>query len=69
LPIFECVEGVDGISDGDSITVDAVNGLITNETTGKSYKATQMPPFMRELIAMGGLLRYVEKRLVEKANA
>jgi 3-isopropylmalate/(R)-2-methylmalate dehydratase small subunit len=69
LPIFECVEGVDGITDGDTITVDAVNGLITNETTGKSYKATQMPPFMRELIAMGGLLRYVEKRLVEKAAA
>jgi 3-isopropylmalate/(R)-2-methylmalate dehydratase small subunit len=69
LPIFECVEGVDGISDGDAITVDAVNGLITNETTGKAYKATQMPPFMRELIAMGGLLRYVEKRLVEKAAA
>jgi 3-isopropylmalate/(R)-2-methylmalate dehydratase small subunit len=69
LPIFECVEGVDGISDGDTITVDAANGVITNETTGKEYKATQMPPFMRELIAMGGLLRYVEKRLVEKANA
>jgi 3-isopropylmalate/(R)-2-methylmalate dehydratase small subunit len=69
LPIFECVEGVDGITDGDTITVDAVNGLITNETTGKAYKATQMPPFMRELIAMGGLLRYVEKRLVEKAAA
>jgi 3-isopropylmalate/(R)-2-methylmalate dehydratase small subunit len=67
LPIFECVEGVDGISDGDVITVDAVNGMITNESTGKNYKATQMPPFMRELIAMGGLLRYVEKRLVEKA--
>jgi 3-isopropylmalate/(R)-2-methylmalate dehydratase small subunit len=69
LPIFECVEGVDGISDGDTITVDAANGVITNETTGKEYKATQMPPFMRELIAMGGLLRYVEKRLVEKAKA
>jgi 3-isopropylmalate/(R)-2-methylmalate dehydratase small subunit len=69
LPIFECVEGVDGISDGDIITVDAVNGKITNESTGKEYKATQMPPFMRELIAMGGLLRYVEKRLIEKAAA
>src|ERR1700736_4494041 len=66
LPIFECPEGVDGISDGDTITVDASNGVITNETTGKAYKATQMPPFMRELCAMGGLLRYVEKRLVEK---
>ncbi|HLJ84081.1 MAG TPA: 3-isopropylmalate dehydratase small subunit [Candidatus Eremiobacteraceae bacterium] len=68
LPIFECVEGVDGIKDGDSITVDAANGVITNESTGKAYSATQMPPFMQDLIAMGGLLRYVEKRLVEKSK-
>ena len=68
LPIFECVEGVDGIKDGDSITVDAANGVITNESTGKAYAATQMPPFMQDLIAMGGLLRYVEKRLVEKSK-
>jgi 3-isopropylmalate/(R)-2-methylmalate dehydratase small subunit len=68
LPIFECVEGVDGIKDGDTITVDAANGVITNESTGKTYSATQMPPFMQDLIAMGGLLRYVEKRLVEKSK-
>ena len=68
LPIFECVEGVDGIRDGDAITVDAANGVITNESTGAKFAATQMPPFMQDLIAMGGLLRYVEKRLVEKSK-
>jgi 3-isopropylmalate/(R)-2-methylmalate dehydratase small subunit len=67
LPIFECPEGVDGINDGDTITVDASNGLIRNETSGKEYKATQLPEFMQDLIKMGGLLRYVEKRLVGKA--
>jgi 3-isopropylmalate/(R)-2-methylmalate dehydratase small subunit len=67
LPIFECPEGVDGINDGDTITVDASNGLIRNESTGKEYKATQLPEFMQDLIKMGGLLRYVEKRLAEKS--
>ena len=69
LPIFECAEGVDGISDGDLITVDAGQGVIANETSGKSYKATQFPEFMQELIKMGGLLRYAEKRLREKQAA
>lgn len=66
LPIFECPEGVDGINDGDTITVDASNGVIRNESSGKEYKATQLPEFMQDLIKMGGLLRYVEKRLAEK---
>jgi 3-isopropylmalate/(R)-2-methylmalate dehydratase small subunit len=66
LPIFECPEGVDGISDGDTIKVDADNGVIVNESTGKSFKATQFPKFMQDLIAKGGLLRYVEQRLIEK---
>ena len=69
LPIFECPEGVDGIEDGDPITVDASSGIIRNERTGKEFKATQLPPFMQDLIKMGGLLRYAEKRLAEKQAA
>lgn len=69
LPIFECPEGVDGINDGDQITVDADAGTITNETSGKSFKATQFPKFMQDLIAKGGLLRYAEQRLAEKRAA
>jgi len=69
LPIFESVEAVDAIEDGDPITVDAANGVIRNERSGKEYKATQLPPFMQDLIKMGGLLRYVEKQLAEKQSA
>ena len=36
LPIMESPEAVDGISDGDRLTVDADTGTITNETTGTS---------------------------------
>ncbi|MDQ2818702.1 MAG: 3-isopropylmalate dehydratase small subunit [Candidatus Eremiobacteraeota bacterium] len=65
LPIFECPEGVDAISDGDVITVDADSGVVTNETSGQHYKSTQLPPFMQQLIEKGGLLRYVEQRIRE----
>ena len=69
LPIFESPEAVDGIEDGDPITVDASAGVITNERSGTQYRATQFPQFMQDLIAKGGLLRYVEQRLVEKGMA
>ncbi|HEY5540527.1 MAG TPA: 3-isopropylmalate dehydratase small subunit, partial [Coriobacteriia bacterium] len=39
LPIMEAPEAVDGIRDGDRVTVDADAGIITNETTGETYRA------------------------------
>ncbi len=66
LPIFECPEGVDGINDGDIVTVDADSGVVSNENSGRHYKSTQLPPFMQELIEKGGLLKYVEQRISER---
>ncbi len=60
LPILEAPEAVDGISDGDELEVDTVKGIIVNRTTGKSYQAQPIPPFMQELIAAGGLMEYVK---------
>ena len=63
LPILECREAVAGISAGDTVEVDLESGKITNVTTGKSFRAKPFPPFMRELIAAGGLVNYVKARL------
>lgn len=60
LPILESVEAVDGISEGDELEIDTDSGSITNKTTGKSYQAQAIPPFMQELIAAGGLIEYVK---------
>jgi 3-isopropylmalate/(R)-2-methylmalate dehydratase small subunit len=62
LPIFESPEAVDGIKEGDEITVDADTGIIRNVTTNKEFKATSVPPFMQELIAAGGLMAYTKKK-------
>ncbi len=59
LPIFESVEAVENISEGDELTVDAGTGIITNVTTGKTFRATPVPPFMHQIIAAGGLINYV----------
>ncbi|MCL5102936.1 MAG: 3-isopropylmalate dehydratase small subunit [Armatimonadetes bacterium] len=63
LPILECPEAVAGISDGDTVEIDLEAGKITNVTTGKSYQAKPFPPFMRELIEVGGLVNYAKEKL------
>ena len=60
LPILESAEAVDGISEGDELDVDTESGEIINKTTGFSYKALPIPPFMQELIEAGGLMEYVK---------
>ena len=62
LPIIESDEAVDGIQDGHEVEVDLANGEITNQTTGKSFKANPIPPFMQEIIDDGGLMKHIAKR-------
>lgn len=59
LPILECPEAVKGISAGDIVSCDLGEGVIFNETTGKSYKAEPFPPFIQEIISDGGLMKHI----------
>lgn len=43
LPILECEEAAEEIQAGDKVSVDFDTGIITDETTGKSYKAQPFP--------------------------
>ncbi|MGN0907199.1 MAG: 3-isopropylmalate dehydratase small subunit [Bullifex sp.] len=59
LPILECEAACDGISEGDTVSVNFDTGVITNETKGESYQAEPFPPFMQALIKAGGLASYM----------
>ena len=61
LPILECPEAAAAIRAGDEVTVDFDTGVITDRTTGQTFTAEPFPPFMRELIAAGGLAAYLKK--------
>jgi 3-isopropylmalate dehydratase small subunit len=61
LPIFESVEAIEGIQEGDELTVNSENGTIQNVTSGKTFSAHPFPPFMQQLIEAGGLMNYVKK--------
>ena len=69
LPILECPEACDAISDGDVVSVDADTGTITDETTGAVFHAQPFPPFIQEIINEGGLVARTKKKLAEKDNA
>lgn len=59
LPILECEEAAEDISDGDIVSVDYDTGVITNETTGKTYQAEPFPEFIQNIIQKGGLIQSI----------
>ena len=61
LAILECDEAAKDIKAGDEVEVDFDSGLITNCTTGKTYKAQPFPPFIQNIIKNGGLMNSIEK--------
>lgn len=62
LPIMECPEAVDAISAGDTVSMDFDTGVITDETTGKTFQAEPFPPFIQKIIADGGLMKSLTKK-------
>ena len=63
LPILECPEAYDKISEGDEIEADFDTGVITDKTTGECFSAKAFPEFIKNIMANGGLVGYTESEL------
>lgn len=63
LPIFESSDAPDKIRPGDELTVDMNTGEITNLTKNEKYQAAPIPEFMQRLIADGGLMASIKKKI------
>ena len=59
LPILECDEAAKDIKEGDEVSVNFDTGVITNETTGKTYQAEPFPEFIQNIIKKGGLINSI----------
>ena len=59
LPILECDEAAKDIKEGDTVAVNFDTGVITNETTGKTYQAEPFPEFIQNIIKKGGLINSI----------
>lgn len=62
LAVLEALDAVDDLSAGDSVRIDLETGEITNLTSEKSFQATPLPDFIREIINAGGLINYLIER-------
>ncbi len=60
LAIFECPEAAEKISNGDIVKADADTGVITNVTTGETFRTKPFPEFIGKIIAGGGLVESIK---------
>jgi 3-isopropylmalate dehydratase small subunit len=66
LPIFQSAEAAQAIAAGDELAIEPESGVIRNLTRGERYQAAAFPNFIQDIVRLGGLKPYVEKRLRER---
>jgi len=66
LPLLEVKDDIDSIKTGTPLEVNLDTGLIKELLTNKVYKATPIPEFMQELLSAGGLMNYMEKKVLKR---
>ena len=62
LPIMECPEASKAIKAGDEVSVDFDEGLITDLTTGRTFKGQAFPEFMQKIVKAEGLVNYIKNK-------
>lgn len=60
LPLIQCAEAYEKLSDGARVTVDLKGGIIETNN-GLRLQTETIPDFMMELIMAGGLVEYIKK--------
>ena len=66
FPILECPEAAVAINNGDTVSVDFATGKIIDETTGETFQAVALPPFIEKIVEHNGLLPYQKPRMDAK---
>lgn len=59
---IECERLCQETATGDELDVNLEAGTITNRRTQKAYRFATIPEFAREMMQVGGLLQYVQKK-------
>ena len=66
LPVIEHKGISSAVNDGDEVAVDFETGTIKNLTKGENFQAAKLPPFILEILADGGLIENLRRRLSKK---
>lgn len=68
LPVMTCA-GTDTVQAGDRVSVDLAGGVLVNETRGTTLQGEPLPAFLLEMLADGGLVPHLEKKLATRRAA
>lgn len=63
LAILECPEAAEGISEGDEVEINFDTGVISDITSGKTFRAQPFPAFIKDMIAKGGLMASIKEEV------
>lgn len=55
---------IDSINEGDELDIDLSSQRVVNKTQNIEYNFHAIPPFMQELLDMGGLMQYAKSKIV-----
>jgi len=66
LPVIECKDISNEVETGDEIAVDFEAGKIENISRGKKFQVDKLPPFILEILADGGLIENLRRRINKK---
>lgn len=61
LPVLICEEAVLASADGQEMGVDLTRGIIANRTTGQTFQAEPLDPFVARIVAAGGIIEYIRQ--------
>ena len=63
LPVIECKGISAAVDDGDELAVDFEAGTVQNLSKGKSFQVAKLPTFILEILADGGLIENLRRRM------
>ena len=66
LPVIECKGISNAVETGDELAVDFEAGKIENISKGKKFQVDKLPPFIIEILADGGLIENLRRRINKK---
>jgi len=66
LPVVECKGISSAVKTGDELAVDFEAGKIENATNGKKFQVEKLPPFILAILADGGLIENLRRRMNKK---
>lgn len=67
LPVIACPEAVEAVNAGDTVRIDLTGHCVYTEKGTFSF--AEYDPYIRQMIACGGLIPFVKKEIQEAAEA